>query len=175
MQKPGGQPGISVGNPSDKTLAKQKRFLLAFEAVGVIDKAAKMAGTSREMIYKWMKSDLIFREEVEDARKVHTDKLEGILFDLIQEMHNKLDYKANPTLLVFALNGAMPEKYKGTVQPNSDARDVISEFRKAMRQENNIPEQTPEKRPERMPSIEEQAQDIIQSKRGSLNDSSNDK
>ena len=168
----GRQAGISVGNPSDKTLAKQRRFMMAFEATGTVTKAASMAGTTPGMVYSWLKDDIIFRESLDMARKAHNDKLEGILFDLIEEMHNNLDYKANPTLLVFALNGAMPEKYKGTTQPSSDARDVISEIRKSIREEQGVVDVTPVKRDRELPSIEEQAQEIVRNKRGSLNDAS---
>ena len=81
-----------------------------------------------------------------------------------------MDYKANPTLLIFALNGAMPEKYKGTNQNGSDAKDVLSEFRKAMKDVKDAPPKVKELKPEEVKTAVEQARDILQSKRGSLDD-----
>lgn len=122
-----------------ETIAKQDRFLKAFESEGVISRAAAMAGISTSTISSWRKKDIAFMEEMDRARLVHNDKLEGMLFDLISEMHSNLDYKANPTLLIFALNGANPQKYKGLTQAGSDAKDVLSEFRKAMRESKDVP------------------------------------
>jgi hypothetical protein len=122
-----------------ETIAKQDRFLKAFESKGVISRAAAMAGISTSTVDSWRKKDIVFMEEMDRARLVYSDKLEGQLFDLIDEMHKHRDYKANPTLLIFALNGANPQKYKGLSQTNSDAKDVLSEFRKAMRESKDVP------------------------------------
>ena len=112
----------------------------------------------------------MFLDRFNEAKQSHNDRLEGVLFDLINEMHGNLDYKANPTLLIFALNGAMPEKYKGTNQSASDAKDVLSEFRKAMKDAKDTPPKARKLEPEQVKSAVEQARDILQSKRGSLDD-----
>ena len=161
---------VSEGNPNFKTLLKQKRFLRNFESVGVISKAAELAGIASSTVSSWRKTDVLFLEQMDAARQVHNDKLEGILFDLISEMHSNLDYKANPTLLIFALNGANPQKYKGLTQTSSDAKDVLSEFRKAMRDSKGVTE-IPEVDPEtdRKLAVKE-AGYILKSKFGSFND-----
>jgi len=161
---------LSEGNPNFKTLLKQKRFLKAFASVGVISKAAEMTGIKPNTVSSWRKKDILFLEQMDEARLVHNDHLEEMLFDLIGEMHSNLDYKANPTLLIFALNGANPQKYKGLTQTSSDAKDVLSEFRKAMRDSKGVTER-PEVDPETDRKLAlKQADDILKSKFGSLND-----
>jgi hypothetical protein len=166
----GSDPTISVGNPTLKTQGKQDRFLIAFADVGVITKACKAAGTTTGTVDKWKKQDILFLERYNEAQRIHNDKLEGMLFDLIGEMHKNLDYKANPTLLIFALNGAMPTKYKGVAQSTNDARDIITEWRKARREEISKPGEKEQVEPDLLKSAVEQASEILESKRGSLND-----
>jgi hypothetical protein len=164
---------MSVGNPTADTQAKQKRFLIAYAELGVISKAASAAKISSVTVYKWRKYDIMFLEKMNEAQQSHNDKLEGMLFDLVGEMHKNLDYKANPTLLIFALNGAMPTKYKGASAPASDAKDLIADFRKAYRASLSEPEQKEEPVVETKSAVE-QASEIIESKRGSLNDRDKD-
>ena len=166
----GRQPGVSEGNPSQDTLDRQERFLKAFESVGIVTKAAQMAKISANTVQSWRKDDVIFLERMNEARQVHNDHLEGVLFDLISEMHANKDYKANPTLLIFALNGANPEKYKGLNSASSDAKDVLSEFRKAMRDSKDSPPTARKMDPEEVQekSAVQQASDILKGKFGSL-------
>lgn len=164
----GQQPGVSQGNPHPDTEMKQKRFLAAFRKMGITSKAAAAVGIDRNTVSGWRKNDLIFLEQMNEALQEHNDRLEGILFDLIDEMHAARDYKANPTLLIFALNGAMPQKYKGTNPTTSDAKDVLSEFRKAMRDAKDAPPTA--HKIENVKSAVQQAKDILDSKRGSFND-----
>ena len=154
-----------------ETTAKQDRFLKAFESEGVISRAAAMAGIKPSTVSSWRKKDIAFMEEMDRARLVHNDKLEEMLFDLIGEMHSNLDYKANPTLLIFALNGANPQKYKGLTQTSSDAKDVLSEFRKAMRESKDVPvtHKVDSKEESEEKLVVKQASKFL-SKFGSLND-----
>ena len=164
--------GYTEGNPTSRTLLKQQRFLKFFASVGVISKAAELAGVAHSTVTNWRKTDVMFLEQMDEARLVHNDQLESMLFDLISAMHTKLDYKANPTLLIFALNGANPQKYKGLTQVTTDAKDVLSEFRKAVRDSKGVPE-TPEMDPETDRKLAvKQANDILKSKFGSFNDTS---
>ena len=164
------EPSMSVGNPTADTQAKQRRFLIAYAELGVITKAASAAKISSVTVHKWRKYDIMFLEKMNEAQQSHNDKLEGMLFDLVGEMHKNLDYKANPTLLIFALNGAMPTKYKGVAQSTNDARDVIAEWRKARREEISKPGEKEQVEPDLLKSAVEQASEILESKRGSLND-----
>ena len=62
----------------------------------------------------------------------------------------------------------MPQKYKGTNQTTSDSKDVLSEFRKAMRDAKDAPPTA--HKVENVKSAVQQAKDILDSKRGSFND-----
>ena len=157
---------------SKDTLRKQDRFLEAYEKCGVITKSAKIVGVSSSTVRNWRRADLIFLERFREATDTYNDHLEEILNDLVDEMHKNLDYKANPTLLIFKMNGAMPEKYKGANQASSEAKDVLSEFRKAMREAKSGPDPKKEdiKVEEPVSAIEE-ASTIVRGKFGSLNDS----
>ena len=157
---------------SRETLRKQDRFLEAYSKCGVITKSAKLTGVSTETVRNWRRNDIIFLERYREATESYNDHLEEILNDLVDEMHKNLDYKANPTLLIFKMNGAMPEKYKGANQASSEAKDVLSEFRKAMREAKSGPDPKKEdiKVEEPVSAIEE-ASTIVRGKFGSLNDS----
>jgi len=145
----GKHPGVSEGNPHRDTEKKQEIFLMAFEKIGIITKAAEMAKVGASTVKRWRDQDVLFLDRFNEAKQSH---------------------KANPTLLIFALNGAMPEKYKGTNQSASDAKDVLSEFRKAMKDAKDTPPKARKLEPEQVKSAVEQARDILQSKRGSLDD-----
>jgi molybdenum-dependent DNA-binding transcriptional regulator ModE len=166
----GKQPGVSEGNPHRDTERKQELFLAAFEKIGIISRAAETAKIGHGTVKRWRDQDPLFLDRFNEAKQSHNDRLESVLFDLINEMHVNMDYKANPTLLIFALNGAMPEKYKGTSQGTSDAKDVLSEFRKAMRDVKDAPPKAKKMEPEEVKTAVEQAREILQSKRGSLDD-----
>lgn len=166
----GKQPGVSEGNPHRDTERKQELFLVAFEKIGIISRAAETAKIGHATVKRWRDQDPLFLDRFNEAKQSHNDRLEGVLFDLVNEMHINMDYKANPTLLIFALNGAMPEKYKGTSQGTSDAKDVLSEFRKAMRDVKDAPPKAKKMEPEEVKTAVEQAREILQSKRGSLDD-----
>jgi len=165
----------SVGNPSRETERRQQRFLKAYSACGVISKAAKLAGIDAALPRKWRHNDVLFLDSFNTATEEYNDHLETILNDLIEEMHKNRDYKANPTLLIFKMNGAMPEKYKGVNQASSEAKDVLSEFRKAMRDAKGIPEPKREKvEIEEEKSAVDQAKEIVEGKFGSLDDTNRD-
>ena len=168
----GRSPQLSEGNPSNNTIKSQELFIKADEKCGVITKAAKLVGISAVSVRNWKRNDVLFLERFREATDTYNDHLEEILNDLVDEMHKNLDYKANPTLLIFKMNGAMPEKYKGANQASSEAKDVLSEFRKAMRESRNGPDPKKEdiKVEEPVSAIEE-ASTIVRGKFGSLNDS----
>ena len=168
----GRPPGYSVNNPSPDTISKQNRFLKALRHDGTISKAAKRAGVSAKQVTAWKRSDFEFLDNFDEAKQAHSDNLESMMFDLITEQHKNLDYKSRPTLLIFALNGAMPNKYKQLAEADGDhAKELLLEWRKAAR---NYAEQE-KKQPEAEPEVEktaiQQAKDILESKRGSLDDS----
>jgi hypothetical protein len=111
---------------------RQDLFIEFYPEFGTISSTAKAAKVDRTVVYMWMK-DVEFAKRFSEARKDFVDYLEDIAHNLVKEMGRKKDYK-NPTLLMFLLNGNAPEKYKGVTNNNSEARDVLIEFRKISRQ-----------------------------------------
>ena len=169
----GRSPQLSEGNPSNNTIKSQELFIKAYEKCGVITKAAKLVGISAVSVRNWKRNDVLFLERFREATDTYNDHLEEILNDLVDEMHKNLDYKANPTLLIFKMNGSNPLKYKGIGQESSEAKDVLSEFRKAMREATGGKKvDVPVAPVEEELSEVEQAGEIIRGKFGSLNGSS---
>ena len=168
----GRPPGYSVNNPSPDTISKQNRFLKALRHDGTISKAAKRAGVSAKQVTAWKRSDFEFLDNFDEAKQAHSDNLESMMFDLITEQHKNLDYKSRPTLLIFALNGAMPNKYKQLAEADGDhAKELLLEWRKAARNYAAQEKKQPEAEPEVEKTAIQQAKDILESKRGSLDDS----
>jgi hypothetical protein len=166
---------VSEGNPSRDTERRQERFLKAYAACGVVAKASRAAGIDYNLPRAWRHQDILFLERFNAATESYNDHLEEILNDLIEEMHKKLDYKANPTLLIFKMNGAMPEKYKGMNQASGEAKDVLSEFRKAMREAKGTPDPKPvAEEPKEEKSAVDQAREIVEGKFGSLDATNRD-
>lgn len=111
----------------------QKAFLKVYPSAGTIKAAAKAVGIHRTTVQSWFKNYPDFSEKFEQARQGFVEELENIAYGLVKEMAENRDYKANPTLLIFLLNGNAPEKYKGITDSSAEARDVLSEFRKMAR------------------------------------------
>ena len=109
---------------------RQTAFLKIYPTAGTITNAAKALGITARAVNKWLKEDHVFAEKFEESRKEFVEELESIAYGLVKEMAQNRDYKANPTLLIFLLNGNAPEKYKGAMDSSSEARDVLKEFRK---------------------------------------------
>jgi hypothetical protein len=162
-------PEVGEGNPSKQTLRKQGFFLKAYARSGTKSKAARTVGISYQTVMDWRRGDLIFLEKMQDAESEYNDSLDEILTDLIQEMHDKLDYKANPTLLIFKMKGAMPWKYNDFTQTTTGARDILAEFRKAMTEARSKPAPKPGPEVEEKSALD-QAREILQSKFGSFDD-----
>ena len=151
------------------TRASKDRFLKAYAQCGVIAHAAKAAGITSRVVYKWEKADPEFRLAKDDAFAEHADTLEATMFTLISVQLEKLDYRSNPALLIFALKGAKPEKYGDATAPTNDAKDMIVEFKQAMREANSEAKpQSPS-----TPSVVEEADRILESKSGGLDGSDN--
>jgi len=109
---------------------RQEAFLKVYPTAGTISAAANAIGIKRDRVNKWIKRDPEFAKRFEEARKGFVEALEDIALGLVKEMAEKRDYKANPTLLIFLLNGNAPEKYKGATETSGEARDLLAEFRK---------------------------------------------
>ena len=116
-------------------LQRQEIFLKVFAEQGTIRgacKELKEKGISytRQGVQHWLKNDSDFSKRFEETKSDFVEKLEDIAHRLVKEMGDNLDYKANPTLLIFLLNANNPEKYRGVSDTSSDAREVLAGFRK---------------------------------------------
>lgn len=79
-------------------------FLRAFAKTGNMTEACKLAGVSRQSIYRLRKSDEAFQTAVNQAVEEGADELEGVA---------KQRAKAgSDVLLMFLLKGLRPEKYR---------------------------------------------------------------
>ena len=122
--------GSVIKKNSTNKEERQEAFLKVYPTAGTIAAAAKAIGIRSPTVQEWIKKDPMFAAKFEEARQGFVEELENIAFDLVKEMAQKRDYKANPTLLIFMLNGNAPHKYRGLVENSSEARDLLSEFRK---------------------------------------------
>lgn len=120
-----------VDGPKHDTRAKQERFLRAFGELGELTSSAKAAGISRASHYIWLENDTLgYRERFAYAKETHDDRLERKLYNLV----DGLQPHHNPTALIFALNGAKPEKYKTNIHVRDDtARETLREIRNMIR------------------------------------------
>ena len=129
--------GVHMANNSkDAVLERQDRYLRAYAELGTIRNAAKVAEIDRSTVDRWFKEDLHgFRSRYDHAKQSHREYLESKMFALIEEMKPG----QNPTLLIFALNGAWPEKYKMNVSGNEDnAKQTLSEMRKLAKEAKEV-------------------------------------
>ena len=125
-----------ANNSKDAVLERQDRYLRAYAELGTIRNAAKVAEIDRSTVDRWFKEDLHgFRSRYDHAKQSHREYLESKMFALIEEMKPG----QNPTLLIFALNGAWPEKYKMNVAGNEDnAKQTLSEIRKLAKEAKEV-------------------------------------
>lgn len=101
---------------------KKRAFLAAYEECGTISRACKSAQVSRTNVYNWLADDAEFAEAFEHAKLCFAETLEdeakrravdGIEIPLCNKNGEVVGYKHvySDTLLIFLLNGALPDKY----------------------------------------------------------------
>lgn len=115
----------------------KKRFLAAYARTGVILHACKAAKVGRTTYYEWTEADLEFAAACGFALAEAADMLEQKAIEwatvgiktvkevyernqvgdlvLVKREHSR---ELSPTLLIFALKGAKPEKYRERVDFN---------------------------------------------------------
>ena len=121
------------------TDTRQDAFCKAYERLGTVTAACKLVGIDRSTIHDWANSDAYgFKSKFADAKAAHADYLESILFDRIENKPN------SDILVMFALNGAKPEKYKGTQNNNEQASEVIAKLTRLTRKSVGGQEETVE-------------------------------
>ena len=119
-------PKQSAGLKSTDT--RQDTFCKAYERLGTVTAACNLAQIDRSTIHAWANSDAYgFKAKFADAKASHADYLESVLFDRIGNGTH------SPVELMFALNGAKPEKYKGTQNNNEQASEVIAKLTRLTR------------------------------------------
>ena len=107
---------------------RQDAFCKAYEKLGTITAACKVAHIDRSTIHAWNTTDAYgFRQKFADAKLSHADFLEAVLFERIGNGSH------SPVELMFALNGAKPEKYKNPQANNDQASEVIAKLTKLTR------------------------------------------
>lgn len=100
---------------------RQRAFLEAYARCGVITEAADMANICREQHYNWL-ADPEYKAKFEQAQAKAADSLESELFRRVREGveetvteddgKQRVTRKFSDTLLIFALKGQKPERYK---------------------------------------------------------------
>ena len=113
----------------EDSVRRKRVFLLAMHDGGTVRQACKSAGVKRESVRTWIKTDDEFSKEYDVARLSFAELLEDMAYERVK---NPDKGKGSDVLLMFLLNGNMPEKYKPQVAAGGEsAKELISMFRKA--------------------------------------------
>lgn len=105
---------------------KQEAVLAVFAVEGTKTAAARLGEVSRPTIDRWLADNVNgFRDAWDKGRQEHNDQLEAKLYELCLG----LKPGQNCTALIFALNGAMPEKYRpGVHLPSTQAAELLKKL-----------------------------------------------
>lgn len=100
---------------------RQRAFLEAYARCGVITEAANAANVDRTQHYDWL-ADPEYKRKFDEAQQKAADSIESELFrrvrDGVEETvteangDTRITRKFSDTLLIFALKGQKPEKYR---------------------------------------------------------------
>jgi len=121
---------------------KRDAFLTAFAELGTLTHAAARVGTDRSSHYYWLRNDPDYAGLFEEASQRANDALEREMRRRAIEGVDKPVFhngkvvgsirEYSDTLLIFALKGSMPSKYREridiTVDVASEVRRVASEL-----------------------------------------------
>lgn len=124
-----------AGATAYTTEQAKKRFLAAYALTGVILHACRAAKVGRTTYYEWTESDPDFSAaagfalaEAGDRLEQHAIEWATVGVKTIKEVYERNDKgdlvlvkreesrDVSPTLLIFALKGAKPEKYRERVE-----------------------------------------------------------
>jgi len=83
----------------------------AYAKSGILTVAAKEAGVCRTTLWAEARRNKAFKRQLEQAKGVYTDYLEGILNERIADGKDKM----SGVLLMFKLKAEMPDKYRERV------------------------------------------------------------
>ena len=124
------------------TNVKMQKFLCYLAILGNRSRAAQAVPVSTTTTWYWRRDDEQFRARYDDAMKIAAELHENEMFRRSSEGVLEPDYqggklvgtirKYSDTLLIFALKGAMPEKYADRQKvEHSGAVDVVQRLRAA--------------------------------------------
>lgn len=110
------------GNTRQIVSAEKKAFLAAYARLATVTHAAEAVGIARQRHYEWMRDDPDYPARFEAACEQAVDKLEREVVRRGAEGVDKPVYQGgklvgsvreySDTLLIFALKGLRPEKYR---------------------------------------------------------------
>lgn len=107
----------------ERTKTAKVKFLEHYAKWGVISRAAKEAGVTRQAYYKWIAEEPNFEEECKEARQEYLEGLEARLKELVDE--------GNVTAILAALKAELPEKYGDRTKiqfvPDKDVLRLVAE------------------------------------------------
>lgn len=119
---------------------RQRSYIMHLAMLGNRSRAARASGISATMVWMWRKEEPGFQEAYDRALSIaaelHEDEMfrrasEGVLEPVYQggELVGGIR-KYSDTLLIFALKGAMPEKYRENIKIEGTV-DVVGRLRAA--------------------------------------------
>lgn len=161
-------PGKTGSSDPKITIAKQNTFLTVFALTGSMTKAAAAIDVNPTNAYKWKQNDVYgFRDKLEKATAEFADNLHYLALDTV----NNQKPSDNPALKIFMLKAWHP-RYKAVDTSVTDdvGKEVMSELKKALREEKSKPPK-PEEPIDEKSLVQEQVNRILESK---TNDSSTD-
>jgi hypothetical protein len=118
---------------------KQTAFLGAYAQIGIITKAAKIAGIHRNNHRLWLKEDAEYAEAFKESHQEACDNIEAEMRRrAIEGVQKPVFYKGevcgyiteySDTMLAMLANGYLPEKYKqkAKIEAEVTSREVVRE------------------------------------------------
>ena len=116
---------------------RKKKYLQSYARCGNLSKCARITGISLSMHYYWMNSDPQYKEAFAIARGIYDDSLEEILDDRVKHgTERDVWYRGekvgktrthSENLLMFALKGAKPQKYRDKEIVGLDGSSIKAE------------------------------------------------
>jgi transposase-like protein len=111
-----------AGQTRRTTATKKRLFLEAFAQAGTITQAAKSVGINRDCHYSWLSNDPEYGLAFDDAQEQAIERLEAEMLrrgvEGVEEpvFHGGVEVgtirRYSDTLLIFALKGLRPERYR---------------------------------------------------------------
>lgn len=122
-----------------RTLRKMARFLRAYARTGIILTACQAAGIARCTFYQWQGRYPVFAAAAGEAQEAAADRLEQEMIRRAVKGDRQPVYQGgrlvgfrtqrSDSLLMFALKGMRPGKYKEKLLDASDLASLFERFR----------------------------------------------